>query len=88
MKDWQNPVIPNIALGLAGGIELLKLNKASRNPRKESEKTLRRILTYAKDTVYGKEHHFDEILQATSAGDLFRRYRENVPMNDYEDFRP
>ena len=88
MKDWQNPIIPNIALSIAGGIELIKLNKASRHPRKESEKTLRRILTYAQDTVYGREHHFDEILKAKTAEELFRRYREQVPMNDYEVLRP
>ena len=88
MKDWQNPIVADLALGAAGGIELIKLSRASRNPRKESEKTLRRILEYAKDTVYGKEHHFDRILQAGSAEELFRLYRENVPMNDYEDLRP
>ena len=59
MKDWQNPIIPNIALSIAGGIELIKLNKASRHPRKESEKTLRRILTYAQDTVYGRSRYDD-----------------------------
>ena len=49
---------------------------------------MRRILAYAKDTVYGREHHFAEILEAKSADELFQRYQENVPANDYEDLRP
>ena len=75
MKDWQNPVIADLALGTAGGIELIKLNKASRHPRKESEKTLRRILEYAKNTVYGKDHRFEDILKAGSAEELFRLFQ-------------
>ena len=88
MKDYQNPIIPNFLLSVAGGIELAKLKHASRHPRRAQEQTLRRILTYAKDTVYGREHHFADILAAEGAAELFRRYQQYVPANDYEDLRP
>ena len=78
----------NFLLGMAGGIQYLVLKGASKNPRKSSEKTLRGILEYAKDTEYGKEHNFAQILQAKDAEELFSLYAKNVPVNDYEDLRP
>lgn len=88
MNGETNPFVPNFLLSVAGGIQFLKLKRASRNPQKTSEQTLRGILEYAKDTVYGKEHHFSEILKAKSDVELYRLYQENVPANDYEDLRP
>ncbi len=88
MKDYQNPIIPNLLLSIAGGVELAKVAHASRRPRKTQETTLRRILNYAKDTVYGREHHFEDILQAKTPEELFRRYQRHVQANDYEDLRP
>ncbi len=81
-------LVANSLLGMAGGIQYLKLKSASKNPRKTSEKTLRAILEYAKDSEYGKEHNFAEILKAGSAEELFELYRKNVHCNDYEDLRP
>ncbi len=83
-----NMIVPNLLLGMAGGIQYRALLKATKNPRKASEKTLRDILTYAKDTVYGKEHKFAYILEAQDDTELFKRYRENVHPNEYEDLRP
>ncbi|MCQ2335430.1 MAG: GH3 auxin-responsive promoter family protein [Paludibacteraceae bacterium] len=83
------PALINTVLMLAGGIETLRLRFWSRKPRHAAEKTLRDILTVSKDTVYGKEHHFDVILSATSADSLFRLYRHYVPANDsFETLRP
>lgn len=81
------PFVPNFLLGVAGGIQYLKLKSASRNPQKQSENTLRAILEYAKDTEYGKQHHFAEILEAGSAVELHQRYQKYVKPNDYEDLR-
>ena len=81
-------LVANSLLGMAGGIEYLKLKNASKDPDASSEKTLRAILEYAKDTVYGKEHDFSYILAAESSNELFRRYQEKVKTSDYEDFRP
>ena len=88
MKDTNCPFVPNFLLGVAGGIQYLKLKKASRDPRKSSEKTLRNILRYAKDTEYGREHHFAEILAAPTDTELYARYQKQVSLNDYEDLRP
>ena len=84
----KNKLMANTLLGMAGGIQYSKLLKASRNPRKTGANTLREILEYAKDTVYGQEHHFAEILSARSDDELFALWQKNVKPNDYEDFRP
>lgn len=88
MEKATCPFVPNFLLGCAGGIQYLKLKSASRNPRKAAEKTLRAILEYAKDTEYGQEHHFAEILAAKNDTELFSRYQKYVKLNDYEDLRP
>ena len=87
-KETKNLWLVNGALGIAGGIGYLKLKSASRNPRKSVENTLRGILEYAKDTEYGKEHNFSEILKAADDNELYRLYNQNVKPNDYEDLRP
>lgn len=78
----------NFLLGMAGGIQYRALVKASESPRSASAQTLRAILEYTKDSVYGKEHNFDKVLAATSDDELFKLYAENVKPNDYEDLRP
>lgn len=80
-------LLANFLLGVAGGIQYRKLVKASKNPRATSVNTLREILDYAKDTTYGREHNFREILDAEDDDELLMRYRENVRRNDYEDLR-
>ena len=83
------PWLINTALCLVGGSQRLRLNFWNKHPKHAAERTLRDILTISKDTVYGKEHHFDRILSATSAEDLFRLYQQYVPVNDsFETLRP
>ncbi len=90
MKDHylRNGLIADALLGMAGSIQYAKLVKASKNPAKASENTLRGILEFAKDTEYGKAHHFAQILEAKDADELYARWHKNVKLNDYEDFRP
>ena len=88
MEKLSCPFVPNFLLGMAGGIQYLKLKSVSRNPRKASEQTLRAILTYAKDTEYGREHGFADIRQAKTDTELYARYQQAVKPNDYEDLRP
>lgn len=88
MEKLSCPFVPNFLLGMAGGIQYLKLKSVSRNPRKASEQTLRVILTYAKDTEYGREHGFADILEAKTDTELYARYQQAVKLNDYEDLRP
>ena len=83
------PWLINTALWLVGGSQRVRLNYWSRHPKHAAERTLRDILSISRDTVYGKEHHFDRILSATNADDLFRLYRQYVPVNDsFETLRP
>lgn len=88
MERLTCPFVPNFLLGMAGGIQYLKLKKASKNPRKTQEKTLRAILNYAKDSEFGKEHNFASILEAKTDDELFARYQKALKPAEYEDFRP
>ena len=81
-------LVANLLLSCAGSIQLARLNRASRKPQKAAACTLRNILNYAKDTVYGKEHDFAGILEAKDDAELYRRWQKNVPVNEYEDLRP
>ena len=76
------------ALTLVGEIQLSKMRKASKNCKKAQYKTLYDILDYSKDTVYGKEHHFKDIMNEKDVDSFFELYRKHVPLNDYEDLRP
>lgn len=80
--------IPNTLLGLAGGIEYLKLKHFSKKPFETQYRTLRRILEYGKKTRFGAEHHFPYILEAKDGSELYRRYCECVSASEYEDYRP
>ena len=83
------PWLINAMLWLVGGSQTLCLKVKSRHPRQAAEQTLRHILYLAKDTVYGKEHHFDTILHATSTSDFFLLYQQFVPVNQsFETLRP
>jgi len=84
----KNSRLIKIALTIVGKKGLREMTKASKNCKKAQADTLRRTLTAAKDTVYGKEHHFAEILTAKTPEELFSLYQKNVKINDYEDFRP
>lgn len=88
-KPLPYPWLINTALCLVGGFQRLRLNFWSKHPKHAAEHTLRDILTLSKDTVYGREHHFERILSATSSEDLFRLYQQYVPVNDsFETLRP
>ena len=88
-KALPYPYLINTMLCLVGGTQTIRLNFWSKHPRHAAEKTLRDILNISRDTAYGREHHFDVILSATNADDLFRLYRKYVPVNDsFETLRP
>ncbi len=85
----KNPTLVNIGIFLKGYLPTRALRLANRTPRTHSARTLRRILKYAQDTEYGKEHNFAQILEASNDEELYRLYQKNVPaVNDYEDVRP
>ena len=88
MTKEKNANLISFALGWVGKKQRKILNKASKNCSAEEEKTLRGILSYAKDSEWGKAHHFEEILASNTADELFEKWQKNVPPQDYEDLRP
>lgn len=82
------PFFLNFGLRFLGLFLHTKLRVASRFPYMEAFKTLHRILRQNQFTAYGKAHHFSEILQAETPGELFIRFQRAVPANDYEKLRP
>ncbi len=88
MKQKKTPAwLTTFLLKVAGGIQYKKLVKASKNPAQASAKTLRGILTYCKDTEFGKEHKFEWVLEAADDTELYKRYQEVIAPSDYEDYR-
>ena len=85
IKNW---LLIKVALTIIGKKILGELKKASKDGKKSTADCLRRILETAKDTVYGKEHHYKEILAAQTPEELFSLYQKNVPINDYESLYP
>lgn len=51
------------------------------NPHIAQEKTFKELLRQGKKTAFGIKHHFDAIDDVNS-------FRKNIPIRDYEDFRP
>lgn len=88
MKQKKTPAwLTTFLLKVAGGIQYKKLVKASKNPAQASAETLRGILTYCKDTEFGKEHKFEWVLEAADNAELYKRYQEVIAPSDYEDYR-
>lgn len=70
-----------LGLGIIGRKMLKQLNKASKNVKKAQKDILMDIINYTKDTVYGKEHDFENIKSIED-------FQKRVPINTYEDLRP
>ncbi len=88
MEKLKYPFVANFLLGIAGGLNYLAFKRAARHPRKAQESTLREILEISKDTVYGREHYFEDILKAKDDKELYEQYRKWVKPNNYEDLQP
>ncbi|MCL2759606.1 MAG: GH3 auxin-responsive promoter family protein [Treponema sp.] len=84
-KQWW---LTKLALTIVGKIGIAQLNKRSKDGKKALAGTLKHILGISKDTVYGKEHHFEEIINAKTPEEMFELYQKYVKVNDYEDLRP
>ncbi|MDR3275794.1 MAG: GH3 auxin-responsive promoter family protein, partial [Treponema sp.] len=85
VKGWW---LIRLALTIIGRKGLAELAKAAKDAKSSQEAVLRSFLERAKDTVYGREHHFEVILGAVGGDNLFELYRQNVGINDYEKLRP
>src|SRR3569833_3045696 len=58
-----------------------QLNKLRRNALQLQQKTFLNLVMRAKDTTYGKDHHFDQIK-------TYEDFKKLVTIRDYEQLRP
>lgn len=72
-------------LKLAAGSSVKALRRAVQSPNAAQQEVLRGLLSTARDTEFGKEHGFGELLQSP---DLTRAYRRQVPLTDYTKLWP
>lgn len=86
--DKRSRFIPNLAISIVGGKEMSDLKRASTFPRVFQARTLRMILENAKDSAYGKDHHFADILSAGSDQEMFQLYQQYNAPTEFEDYRP
>ena len=57
-----------------------KTQKWAQNPVETQQKVFNELIQKAKETQFGKEHHFNKI-------NSFEEYQKNVPIRDYEQLR-
>lgn len=58
-----------------------RVYKWALQPHKTQEKVFKKLISKAKNTAFGKDHHFDKI-------NSYRDFKDQVPVNDYEGLRP
>ena len=58
-----------------------KFYKQSNNAVKIQQKTLKKLVSEAKNTVFGKDHNFNKI-------QTYQDFKKQVPVRDYEDLKP
>jgi phenylacetate-coenzyme A ligase PaaK-like adenylate-forming protein len=58
-----------------------ELNRVRKNALSLQQKTFTDLVHTAKDTSFGREHHFEQI-------NNYDDFKKNVPIHDYEDLRP
>ncbi|MDN5284819.1 MAG: hypothetical protein JWR38_1093 [Mucilaginibacter sp.] len=58
-----------------------ELNQLRKNALPLQQKTFTDLIHTAKDTSFGREHHFEQISN-------YDDFKKKVPINDYEDLRP
>jgi hypothetical protein len=58
-----------------------RLNKLRKNAVALQQKTFEYLINRAKNTAFGKAHHFEQVV-------TYQDFKKNVPIADYEDLRP
>ena len=57
-----------------------RVYKWAYQPHKTQEKVFKKLISKAKNTAFGKDHHFDQI-------ETYHDFKTRVPVNDYEGLR-
>lgn len=58
-----------------------RIYKESNNAVKTQQKVLEKLISKAKNTAFGKDHHFDKIVS-------YNDFKKHVPIQDYEGLKP
>jgi len=58
-----------------------RIKKWSQHPIETQQKVFGELIEGARNTAFGKEHHFDKIK-------TYEDFKENIPIRDYEGIRP
>ncbi len=58
-----------------------RIYKRASQPEKTQQKVFRKLITQAKNTSFGKDHHFSNI-------NSYQDFKQQVPVRDYEALRP
>ena len=67
--------------GIYARIVARKVYKWAKDPVRTQDKTFRNLISKAKNTAFGKDHHFDQIK-------TYEDFKKKVPVFDYEDLLP
>jgi sterol desaturase/sphingolipid hydroxylase (fatty acid hydroxylase superfamily) len=84
VSPWKNIFVSWIIVGRMQFLRFgawRRLVRAARDPRREQELVLQKILRANRDSVFGREHGFDKCLDPSA-------YQHAVPDQDYESLRP
>ncbi len=73
--------IKSIASKIFAKIVVEGIRKWARNPIETQQKVFTTLISQAKETVFGKEHNFDQIHS-------FEDFAQRVPVRDYEALKP
>ncbi|MBN1308742.1 MAG: GH3 auxin-responsive promoter family protein [Chitinispirillaceae bacterium] len=77
----RSPVVKKVLLSAAGVPLLKKLDRASNDVKTAQNRVLSSIIEQARDTVFGREHHFSTVKTIAD-------YQSAVPIRDFEGHRP
>ena len=77
----RSPQIKKILLSAAGSPLKKKIDRASDDIKAAQNRVLSSIIEHARDTVFGREHHFNTIKTIAD-------YQKAVPVRDFEGHRP
>ncbi|APD07003.1 hypothetical protein UJ101_01487 [Flavobacteriaceae bacterium UJ101] len=74
------PIKPKI-VKIAAKFYTNKIKKWSSKPVETQKKVLHNLILQAKNTAFGKEHHFETIQS-------YQDFKQNIPLRDYEGLKP
>ncbi len=81
LEESQSMSIKIKLIKIASKFYTHKIKKWSSKPFETQQKVFHNLISQAKNTTFGKEHHFDRIQS-------YEDFKKNVPLRDYEGLKP